>query len=262
MLGAMPTLDELNAEAAKFRWFQQIDLGHGVVTPGPPLPWGPEHFPPLKGKTVLDIGAWDGAYSFLAETEGASRVVALDSYAWGVDMAARAVYWDSCVQEGVLPDHRRDTTDFWDDSLPGKRPFDFAHRVLGSHVETALADFTTCDLDALGTFDVVLFLGVLYHMLEPLTSLQRVRAVTGDVAAVASVALDIPDMNDKRLLQFQPGNELAGDFGNWYLPTISALQSLCLAAGFARAEVIVGPADHGPNAQSSVYLAMVHAYVT
>lgn len=262
ILGAMPTPDELKAEAAKYSWFHQIDLGQGVVTTERPNPWGPMHLPPLKGKTVLDIGAWDGAYSFLAENEGASRVVALDHYSWGVDIPVRNAYWEECTREGILPDHRRDTEDFWDDTLPGKRPFDFAHRVLGSHVETAVADFMTCELDAVGTFDVVLFLGVLYHMPEPLSSLQRVRAMTRDVAAVASVALDIPEMNDQRLLQFQPGSELGGDFGNWYVPTISALQSMCTAAGFARVEVVLGPPEDGPDAGGGVYLAMVHAYTT
>ena len=36
----------------------------------------------------------------------------------------------------------------------------------------------TCDLDRLGTFDVVFFLGVLYHLKEPLSALERLRQVT------------------------------------------------------------------------------------
>ena len=36
-----------------------------------------------------------------------------------------------------------------------------------------LADFATVDLDTVGQFDVVLYLGVLYHMKEPLTCLER-----------------------------------------------------------------------------------------
>ena len=36
----------------------------------------------FSGKSVLDIGAWDGAYSFAAERRGASRVVAVDSFCW------------------------------------------------------------------------------------------------------------------------------------------------------------------------------------
>jgi tRNA (mo5U34)-methyltransferase len=104
-----------------------------------------------------------------------------------------------------------------------------------------VADFTTVDLDSLGQFDVVLYLGVLYHMPEPLACLQRLRQVTRRVAAISTVGLNVPGMNDQRLMQFQPGNELGADFGNWFVPSTSALETLCLAAGFARVEVVVGP---------------------
>ena len=36
----------------------------------------------LAGESVLDIGAWDGFFSFEAERRGASRVVAADYYSW------------------------------------------------------------------------------------------------------------------------------------------------------------------------------------
>ena len=61
---------ELRTRVDALGWFHPIDL------------------PDLAGKTVLDIGAWDGYYSFQAERLGASGVVALDHYVWGVDMAA------------------------------------------------------------------------------------------------------------------------------------------------------------------------------
>jgi len=97
-----------------------------------------------------DIGAWDGYYSFLAERNGASRVVALDHYAWGVDIEARDAYWKKCAAEGVLPDHERDATDFWRTDLPGRRGFELASRALNSEVEPIVADFTTADLAPLG----------------------------------------------------------------------------------------------------------------
>jgi len=246
----------LKDEADRFRWFHRIDLGDGVLTNAPgPLPWGPQHFPSVAGRSVLDIGAWDGGYSFMVEREGAARVVALDHYAWGVDMDARDVYWRACAERGELPDHNRDERDFWRADLPGKGAFDLAHRVYGSNVEAMVADFTSCDLADVGTFDVVLYLGVLYHMPEPLTCLRRVRAVTRDVAAIASVAIDLPDHNDEYLLRFSAGDEVNDDFGNWYLPTISALTAMCRAAGFARTETVVGP----PNVPGR-FLAMVHAF--
>jgi len=53
-------------KVAAIKWYHKIDLGNGIATPGiselrPDFPW-----PDLQGKTVLDIGAWDGLYSFEA----------------------------------------------------------------------------------------------------------------------------------------------------------------------------------------------------
>jgi len=188
---------ELRARADAFGWFHKIDLGQGVVTPGQSTgPYlGPDLMPDLSGKSVLDIGAWDGYYSFQAERLGASRVVALDHYVWGVDFAARQAYWNECEEKGELPDHGRDSTDFWRPDLPGKRPFEFAKEVLASRVEPMVADFASADLATVGHFDVALYLGVLYHMKEPLTSLERLRSVTDEVrwheTALAMVAVGI-----------------------------------------------------------------------
>ena len=58
-------------------WWHTIDLGDGVVTPGHSSlaeqefrPAGIPHA--LNGKTVLDIGCWDGVFSFLCEGRGAT----------------------------------------------------------------------------------------------------------------------------------------------------------------------------------------------
>ena len=62
--------DELQAKADALRWFQTIDLGHGVVTKG--IDNSPERLKQmalpgdLSGRSVLDIGACDGFYSFEA----------------------------------------------------------------------------------------------------------------------------------------------------------------------------------------------------
>src|SRR6185437_10792367 len=61
---------------------------------------------PVAGKSVLDIGAWDGFFSFEAEKRGAARVLATDHFCW---------------------------------SGPGwgtKAGFDYVHGKLGSKVET------------------------------------------------------------------------------------------------------------------------------
>ncbi len=209
-------------------------------------------------------------------------MVALDHYAWGVDFDARGAYWAECIHNGTLPDQSRDETDFWLPDLPGRRSFDFAAAALGSKVEVVVADFQTVDLDELGQFDVVLYLGVLYHMKEPLTCLERLRRVTREVAVVETEAVHVQGLDDAALVEFYAGSSLRTDFGNWYVPTIWALHNLCRAAGFSDVRTVVGPpapppAVRGsfterlgrrladvrlppPSAPTANYRAVVHAY--
>ena len=246
----MPDSAELQAQADSFTWFHSIDLGNGVRTKGlsdANATVAREQLPDFTARSVLDIGAWDGYYSFFAEANGASRVVALDHYAWGLDWAARDRYWDECRRNRTLPDHSRDSTDFWLADLPGRRGFDFAHTALDSKVEAVAADFTKVDLDALGSFDIVLYLGVLYHMKEPLTCLERVRAVTREVAVIETVAMQLPAAAGHSLLGFHAGGDLNLDFGNWYVPNIEGLSNLALAAGFSRVDVVQGPPPRPPE---------------
>lgn len=59
------------------QWWHQIDLCHGIITPGPDnssVKIAAIHLPDdLTGKTVIDIGAWDGAFSFECDRRNASR---------------------------------------------------------------------------------------------------------------------------------------------------------------------------------------------
>ena len=113
--------EQLQSRADEIAWFHTIDVGRGLVTRGlSVIALSPSDLPAVSSQSVLDIGAWDGRYSFMAEQAGASRVVAQDHYAWGVDFVAREAYWRECTERGVLPDHRRDTTDVWQPDLPGR----------------------------------------------------------------------------------------------------------------------------------------------
>jgi tRNA (mo5U34)-methyltransferase len=269
----------LQAEADSFPWYHTIDLGHGVSTKGQSVMaemLTDAQLPDFHGRSVLDIGAWDGYYSFLAERRGASRVVALDHYAWGVDLTARSRYWKECLEHGALPDQSRDTTDFWRADLPGRRGFDLAHRVLDSRVEPVVGDFAALDLSTLGTFDIVLYLGVLYHMKEPLTCVERVRAVTNQVAVIETVAAQCPGNAGRSLLELHSGGDLNADFGNWFVPTLEGLGSLARASGFAQVEVLRGPpalrmrgrvarrlrlVPSQPDPAAANYRAVIHAFV-
>jgi tRNA (mo5U34)-methyltransferase len=276
------TAEELQAQADAFGWYHTIDLGNGVVTKGISVQeTSAGVIPDVTGRSVLDIGAWDGKFSFAAEQAGASRVVALDHYAWGVDFVARGAYWAECIANGTLPDQSRDETDFWRPDLPGQRGFNFARAALDSKVEPVVGDFQKIDLDELGAFDVVLYLGVLYHMKEPLTCLERLRAVTKEVAVIETEAVHIQGFDGEVLMQFHAGSDLRVDFGNWYVPTIEALHNLCRAAGFSEVRTVIGPPPRPvggpslrqkvgarvgglpippPSAPSLNYRAVVHAF--
>jgi tRNA (mo5U34)-methyltransferase len=225
------TADELKIQVSAVPfWWHSLDLGEGIVTPGRKTPeilrdqLAQCQLPDLHGRTVLDIGAWDGFFSFHAERMGAARVVALDHFVWSIDFTR--------VQGSRRPE---ETPDAWrPQELPGKRGFDVAHRALASRVETVVADFMEMDLAALGTFDVVLYLGVLYHQRHPLLALERLAQVTRELAVIETEAIAMPGFEDRAFCQFFETDELAGDPTNWWSPNAEALLGMCRAAGFRK----------------------------
>src|ERR1700720_4280357 len=76
----------LQSRADAVRWYHTIDLGDGVITRGvddTPLRLARLDLPEsLSGLSVLDVGAWDGFFSFEAERRGASRILAADHCSW------------------------------------------------------------------------------------------------------------------------------------------------------------------------------------
>jgi tRNA (mo5U34)-methyltransferase len=224
-------------------WFHCVDLGDGLVTDGVAMPnnalMAPGAIPPVAGKTVLDIGAWDGKYSFEAERAGASRVVALDHFVWRLDPIGRDEYIRRCEDEGLMPDPEMIDAGFLHaDATPGKDGFDLLHEYLNSEVEAVVDDFMTMDLETLGTFDISFYFGVLYHMIDPLRALHRLRKVTREVAVIETASVVVPEYPHEALLFFYAGNDLHSDYGNWFAPTEHALHAMCRSAGFRRVETV------------------------
>jgi tRNA (mo5U34)-methyltransferase len=250
-LSASPTLSR---EAIQQRvrelgvWFHNMDL-NGVQT-------APDHFlgdyPRVKfkgfahalperldGRSVLDIGCNAGFYAIEMKRRGAGRVVAIDSD---------------------------------DDYLAQGR---FAAEVSGCP-DIEFAKLDVYDVGALRErFDLVIFMGVLYHLRHPLLALDLIHEhVASDLllfqsmqrgsAEVAEVAPDYPfserDMFDA------PGwpklhfieHEYCGDWTNWFVPNAAGAQAMLRASGFdiveqAEEEVFLCrrrdlPADRGPYA--------------
>ena len=197
----------LKQQAEAIRWYHTMDLGHGVVTKGVDntdfrlarigLPAS------LVGRTVLDIGAWDGFFSFEAERRGASRVVATDYYSW------RGVGWGTAN---------------------GKAGFELARAALGSKIDDVEIDVMDLSPERVGTFDVVLFLGVLYHLRHPLLALERVASVTRELLILETVV----DMLGFRrpAMAFYPDRELNNDPTNWWAPNVAAVDGMLRTVGF------------------------------
>ena len=127
------------------------------------------------------------------------------------------------------------------DELPGRAGFDVAHAALDSKVEPIVADFSTMDLEPLGQFDIVLYLGVLYHMPDPFGSLQRVARVTRGEAFVETELLAVPGAEEYGACEFLATDELGRDPTNWWVPNRTALIGMLRSAGFARRDDATGP---------------------
>jgi len=159
----------------------------------------------LTGKSVLDIGAWDGFFSFECERRGAKRVLAIDTYSW-----------DTYGKDGFL----------------------LAHETLKSKVEHQRCAAEDIDA-ALGSFDLVLCLGVFYHLRSPIQVLDRIRKVTTGSLILETHAL-VPAVHEKYpLVSFFPGDGLEAGLRYEFSaePTMEALKQMLRAAGFAKVDV-------------------------
>jgi tRNA (mo5U34)-methyltransferase len=187
--------DELLRMAGSLQWVHSIDLGDGFVTSGLwPLESEKEQAIAdidFRGSKVLDIGCWDGLYSFEAERRGASQV-------WATD-------------------------------LLGQRPFSdhptflIAHAARKSNVRY-FPNVSVYNIETLGVrdFDVVLFSGVYYHLKDPLRALAMLRRVMKDGARiyVEGAVLNEPGC----YAAFHYREPYRGDYSNWWVPTRTCLR--------------------------------------
>jgi tRNA (mo5U34)-methyltransferase len=201
---------DFSQELADKGWYHSFELPDGTRYEGHntleilrdryarfPLP------PDLRHRRVLDIGAWDGWFSFEAERRGAA-VTAID-----------------CVEIAN---------------------FQTIHRALDSRVDYRILDFYDLPDASLGTFDFVFFLGVLYHLKHPLLALEMVCSLTTDTAIVESFVTDANTWREHSAeiptLEFYETDELGNQLDNWFGPSVACLMALCRAAGFARVELM------------------------
>jgi len=197
----------------KLKWVHAIDLGDGVVTPGC---WGKGNPTNLiafddidfRGKKVLDIGCWDGLYSFEAEKRGASEVYA-------TDLISQRSY--------MLP------------------TFELAREALGSKVKH-FPHVSVYDVEKeLGVrdFDIVIYCGVYYHLKDPLRSICSLRRVMkeGGTLLIEGAIIDLghvpppatPHVGPRKsshdvFARFYYREQFRGEDSNWWVPTIPCLR--------------------------------------
>jgi tRNA (mo5U34)-methyltransferase len=185
-------------------WYHEFDFGQGLKSRSA-MPEVALHRPiwsfietqldsiDFRGKSVLDIGCWDGYWSFYAERRGASQVLATD-----------------------------DGSQNWSDG----RGLLLARELYGSRVEIK-QDLSVYDLQSLGRkFDIILMLGVYYHLLDPIYALAQVRHCchAGSVVLIeGNEGLALPPKGAVLDLEQK---------GSKFLPSYSALQELLQAAYF------------------------------
>lgn len=206
------TADDIRGRISQINWFHTIDLGNGVVTPGDDD--SPKKLKRLKipddlsGKTFLDIGAWDGFFSFEAERRGASRVLALDSYVW----------------EGRVPGK-------------SKEGFLTARSILHSRVEDTHMDAFDISPEKIGMWDVVLLAGVLYHVRNPWLLLERAASVTRQLLIVESL-MDLRFLRRPAIALYATTEIDVGDVDNWCGPNVHAIKDMLVDCGFRQVAVV------------------------
>ncbi len=196
-------------------WYHQIEVLPGLTTPGSHnSKLGLEYLEAMglpadcSGMRVLDLGCMDGFFAFAMERRGATVV--------GVDYA--------------------------DPEITG---FSIASRILGSRVEHRIANVYDVDPETFGHFDVVLFLGLLYHLRNPMLALDRIRSVIkdGGLLFVETQLSTDPAIHQSTtpLWHYFPRSSLHQDGTNKWAPNPAGLKSVIEECEFE----VLQTANHG-----------------
>lgn len=189
-----PSLEERIARVPA--WFHRMELAPGVVTPGVSdcsITLSRLELPEdCRGMRVLDVGTRDGFFAFEMERRGA-EVVAIDYV------------------------------------LQEQTGFRLAAEALGSRVHYLRENLFHVTRERHGGFDLVLCLGVLNHVRDPLGALDTLRGVCrGELFLETAVSGPGTDP----VLRFHPRDSAGGDFTMYWTPNLPCLEALVVEAGF------------------------------
>ena len=195
-------------------------------------------FKNLNNKTILDVGAWDGFFSLEAVRRGA-YVTALDYYSWILDFKKMAQLKTPYNQYDCIKEYKNEL-------LPGQAYIKKARELL--HIEdklklecALLRDFKSCP------FDIVFYLGVLYHTKSPLEELEHLRSLTKEYAIIETLYIKNPE------IQFYGEGEICNDLTTMWAMNEIGLAKLLKRAGFRKVEV--------KYIESNMNRIIVYAYI-
>jgi tRNA (mo5U34)-methyltransferase len=209
-------------------WFHTFSLNDGAVyTPGvardhryrvPVLP------PDLSGSSVLDVGTFDGFYSFLAEARGAERVVAVDNEQYRDWVLSR-----------------------WGIELEGGEGFRAIAELLDSGVEYRRLD--AFDLDQLDErFDLIFCFGILHRVESPLGLLKVLRRRLANRGQVLLETYGVANReleHEAAMHVCEAGEVYAHDDYVYWGFTGESLARLAEHAGFGHVEIVDAPVVDG-----------------
>jgi tRNA (mo5U34)-methyltransferase len=200
-------------------WFHRIELPGGLVTPGwsdprtdkLPIIGLPED---MTGLRVLDIGHAEGFFSFEAERRGAAEVVGIDNYP------------------------------------PMARKFGVCRAAMSSRAQSLHASVYELNQRTFGTFDVVMFFGVLYHLRHPLLALEKIRDVcTGTLLMQTAISDDPVDVPRAEFHPFGiksgPPEKPVHDPTCFWFPNVACCAAMLEHVGFQQVEHLATEAPVG-----------------
>lgn len=194
---------ELLEKVNQHTWYHNIDLGNGIITPGRGwnFIWEPSaEFlgrVDFSGKTVLEIGAWDGYFSFKAEALGAGKVIATDIKLWETFLLARDI--------------------------------------LNSKVEFKTATIYTIDESFPETlFDVIICYGIYYHLLFPNLAFTKMNRVLRRGGTLLLEGAYYRKYEEQSILYFSYGGDrlVSDDPTFCTCPTLKCLRNMLHASLF------------------------------
>lgn len=194
-------------------WFHKIQILPDLKTPGwsdPQTDKLPFYGLPkdLTGKRVLDIGCAEGFFSFEAEARGAREVIAIDSF----------------------PD--------------SVRRFNIVREARQSNAAAFLMNVYDLEPDRLGTFDLVMFFGVFYHLKHPQLALEAISKVCVGELLFQTYILEDPRVKGEAWAKYHPHGLASGTENKDFDPTVFWLfnSTACIAMldslGFEDIEVV------------------------